>query len=127
MDADHVETLVGVSDDVAEPRGALEPARLLAVEVSCLCQPPERVRVGCRRAELEVQTGGRRQVDDDLHRLPQVQDHGIRGVGRWHEASRVGRESRGDTRQMALDGGRFLGEGLPIEATQRASSVRTSS
>jgi len=127
MDTDHVEALVGVSDDVAEPRSTLESTRQGAVEVPRPSQPPERVRVRRGRTELEVQTSRRRQVDDDLRRLPQVKDHGIRGVGRGHEARRVGGQSRRDTRQMALDGGRLLGQRLPIETTQRESSSRTSS
>ena len=127
VDPEHVEALVGVSDDVAKACGALESVRQLAVEVTRPGQPPEGFGVRRRRAKLEVQTSGGRQVDGDLRRLPQVQDHGIRGVGRGREARWVGRQSRGDTRQMTLDGGRLLGERLPIETTQRESSSSTPS
>ena len=127
MDASHVEDLIGVGDDVAEPRGALETSGQGSIEMPGLGQPPEGVGVRGRRAELEMKTGRGRKIDDDLDRLPQVEDDRIRCVRRRTKVAGIRGQSRRHARQVSIDGGSFFGERLSIETTQRASSASTSS
>ena len=124
MDTSHVELLVDVSDHVPEPCRALETGGQFSIEVTALGQPPERLGVRRRRAEPQVKAGGGREVDDDLHGLPQVEDDRIRRVGRGAELGGVGGHPRGHPRQVTLDGRRLFGERLAIEAAQRARSSR---
>ena len=117
---------VGVRDDIVEARRPFEAGGKLSLHMSGFRQPAERVCVRARRAELEMQAGRHRQVDDDLHRLPEVEDDGIRGVGRWPKLGRAVGETVADARKMALDSGDLFREDLSIEGAQYGSSARRS-
>ena len=109
VDADHVELLVDVSDDVPESRRAFEAAGQAAVEMAGLGQPPERLGVRRRRSELQVKAGGGREIDDDLDRLPQVKGDRILCVGRRTEIGGIGGQPGGHPRQVPLDRGGLFG------------------
>lgn len=123
----HVQPLVRMSDDVAEARRTLEPNRQVAVDVPGVRQPAKRLRVGTRSTELEMETGGHRQIDDDLDGLPEVQDDGVRSVRGESEAGRILGQPLGDTPEVSLNRGSLLGEDLAIERAQRVSSASRSS
>jgi hypothetical protein len=127
MNAPHVEPLIRMRHDVAKPRGAPQPFGESAIDVTAVRESSERISVRARRSELQVKTRRRRQIDDDLRRLPEMQDHRVRLVGRGSELIRIGRKSRRDAREMTLNGRNFLGQYLSIERAQRSSSARTSS
>lgn len=127
MHARHVEPLVRVRDHVAEPGGALEPPGQIVIQMARVSEAAKRVGVVARRAELQPETCGEREIDDDLNRLPQMQDDGVRRVRRWRELRRVRRQPLRDPREMSLDRGGLLGEDLAIETAQCASSASTSS
>ncbi len=82
MDASHVERVVGVCHHVAEARRTNQTRRQRPIDDSGGAESPEGVGIRRRGPEIEMQAGGRRKIDDDLRRLPQVQDHRIGSVGR---------------------------------------------
>ena len=111
----HVNRLIRVSDHVAKTCGEDEPIGKRRVHEASRLESPERVGIALRRPEVEAETGGYGEVDDDLHGLPQVQDHGIRRVGRGPKVAGVTRQALANAPQMPLDGHGTFGEKLRVK------------
>jgi hypothetical protein len=67
------------------------------------------------RRRIERDAGGDRQVNDDLRRLPKVQDDGVRRVGGSDEIRLLRRQAVRDARQMAANRLRPLRQHCPID------------
>lgn len=124
--AHHVELLVRVGHDIPKPGGAHEAGGEISVEMPLRAEATECIGVARWRAEFQMEAGGDRQVDDDLRRLPEMEDHCVRGVGRRPKRRGIGRQAIPNSREMALDGHRPLGQDVAVERAQRSSSESTS-
>jgi hypothetical protein len=113
--------------DVAKPRHALEAACERAVDVSGLRESPEGVGVSGGRARLQAHTGRDSQIDHDLHRLPEVQDHRIGRIRGGHELRWFLGEAGPHPVEVALDRSGLLGQYLAVEGAQRGRSASTAS
>ena len=111
----HVDRLIRVSDHVAKTGGEHEPICERRVHDASRLEAPERVGVALWRSEVELETGGHGEVDDNLHGFPQVQNDGVRRVRRGTKITGVTRQPIANASQMSLNGHGALGEKLWVE------------
>ena len=103
MDASQVEALVRMRDDISKSGGANEPVRECLLDDSGPLQAPKRVRIALRSASVERDTRRDREVNDDLGCLPEMEEHGIRSVGRRGECVCARRQPARDPRKVAAE------------------------
>lgn len=127
MDPRHVESLIRMRDDVPEAGGSLQAGDEVRVEVARVGQPAERVGIGAGCAESQVQARRHREIDDDLHGLPEMQDDGVGSVRGGRERGGVSGKALGHASEVAVDRGGLLGEDLAVQRPQRFRSVSTAS
>ena len=121
----HVELIVGVGDDVAEPRRPSEAGGQRLVDDAGAGEAAERLRIGRRRPEVPAETRRDREIDHDLDGLPQVEDHGVRRVRRGPQLGVLGGQALGNPREMAAHRHGALGEEIPVEGAHRRRRAST--
>jgi hypothetical protein len=111
----HVDGLVGVGYHVAKARGPGQARGQLCVEVASVRKPLKCVAVAARCAEMKPHAQRDSQIDHDLYRLPEMQDHGIGGVRGG--LKRLGRRGQLgiDACQVPLDGRDTLRKDMAIQ------------
>ena len=77
VDAAHVELLVSICDQVPGASGFDQASRQFRFKDARRGEPPKRVGISRRRPCPEGHRGADGEVDDDLGRLPEVQDDRI--------------------------------------------------
>jgi hypothetical protein len=112
-----VEAPVAVHEEVAEPGGTRQTGPEGSVDDAGVGKQPERVAVGGWAPEPEPYARRGRQVDDDLDRLPEVQDD---GVGRGD----IGRRSSGSSGRWAATRSRWARTAAVRSARSSPSTAR---
>jgi hypothetical protein len=104
MDSRQIEGRIRVRDGVAKARSPSQAFGEFTVQVPRACEPLERVAVTRRAAEVQTDAERNRQVDHDLHGLPEVKHYRVGGVACWQELGSGRRQLGGDARQVTLHG-----------------------
>lgn len=125
-DADHVELIVGVGDDVAKARRPAQALGERGVDDSGGGQTPKGVGVGRGRAQIESQTRRQREVNDDLDGLPEMEDDRVGFVRGWPQQLRGRWQSLRHARQVPSNRHGAFGEDVGVERTHRRKRASTS-
>ena len=123
--AAHIEVIVRVGDDVAEAGRPSQPLREGLVDDAGPGQAAEGIGIAGRCSEVPPDTGCHGDVDDDLDRLPQVKDDGIRGIRCRPELALLGGQAFGHARQMAANHHDALGQDVAVETAHGRKRAST--
>jgi len=125
MHAGQVETLIRVSDEVPESRGADQAICEWCFDDSGSLQSSERVGIVLRRARAMCHAGRDSEINDSLGCLPQMENDDVSSVITGSEFSRARRQFFRHPRQMPLERECPLGQNRAIERAHLGSVSRT--
>ena len=90
-------------------------------------KPPKRIGIAGRRAQLEPQASGHREVGDDLRGLPEMEHDGIRHIRGWRHVGGRGGQPISHSSQVALHRHRPLCKHRAIDQAHGFNPASTSS
>jgi hypothetical protein len=127
MNTPEIQPPVAVHDEVAETGGPAQALGKVIGDDVGLGQLPECVPVRGRTAEAETHARRDREIDHDLHGLPQVQHDRVRRGGQGAKIIGIRRKVFRHPTEVSDHGRRALGQKLPIDPIRHPSAARTSS